>query len=78
MIWITYLSHQTEMITNHQNIITETISLLFSVERSNVLNTKYCTSEPCDNLFGGRLCEKRESTVLEKMKYNRIEGMKFG
>ena len=60
------------MITNHQNIITETISLLFSVEISDVLNTKYCTSEPCDNLFGGRFCEKRESTVLEHFKFNII------
>ena len=39
--------------------------MVFSIERSDVLNTGYCTSEPCDNIFGGRWCEKRESSMLE-------------
>ena len=42
------------LITNHQNIITETNSLVFSIERSDVINTSFCTSEPCDDIFGGR------------------------
>ena len=78
MIWITYLSHQTDMITSHQRIITETIRLVFSIERSDVLNTRYCNSERCDNIFGGRWREKRESRMLEQWKFNIIEGTKFG
>ena len=59
-------------------MITETNSLAFSIERSYVLNTRYCTSEPCDNIFGGRWCENRDSRVLEKSKFNIIEGVHFG
>ena len=72
MIWFTSLGYkstlgtnQSNMLANRRNFVTETIAFIFLFVRKDIINPRYCTSEPNEHTFGGWRCEKREATTQE-------------
>ena len=74
MIWMTSLGYRSTlgtnystMLANRRNIVTETIAFMFLFIREDIVNARYCTSEPCEHTFAGWRCERCEATVEEAL-----------
>ena len=65
MLWITSISHNKNMVTNTCNIVTATIGIFFLVARNDVVNPRFCASEPSEHNFGNWILDKGEATNLE-------------
>ena len=74
LIWITSFGYQSllgtnqaNMLANRRNIITESIAMTFLFARHDIVNPRYCTTEPCEHTFAGWRCEQCEATVNETL-----------
>ena len=47
------------MVTNRSNIVTTTIGVCFLVASNDVVNPRFCTSEPSEHNLGNWRLEKR-------------------
>lgn len=58
-------TNQKNMLANKRNIVTETLSMVFLMARSDVQRPRYLTSEPAEHTFGGWRGKKREARMIE-------------
>ena len=70
-IWMTSFGYQSRlgtnqknMLANRRNMVTEGIGMIFLIARNDIMNVRYCTTEPCEHWFPGLRVDKREFTVL--------------
>ena len=60
LLWMTSLgsrsvlgTNQSNMLANRRNLITESIACIFLFIRSDIVNSRYCTTEPVEHTIGG-------------------------
>ena len=69
LLWMTSLgsrsvlgTNQSNMLANRRNLITESLACIFLFIRSDIVNSRYCTTEPVEHTIGGWRQKKREFT----------------
>ena len=72
MIWLSSFTSKSRLVTNQnnyrenvRNTLTETIGMVFSMERNDIIAPSFLTTEPNKHNIAGWRMRKREATVLE-------------